>query len=92
MIVTEYMSHGALDGFLRVSWPGPQGVLQTMLFLVFHFFSLVGLGIDMIPTVQADLAVTGETEAQRGLSDFPGEPSVQPWLQSSPSHSIMKAS
>lgn len=25
MIVTEYMSHGALDGFLRVSGPGPGG-------------------------------------------------------------------
>lgn len=25
MIVTEYMSHGALDGFLRVSGLGPRG-------------------------------------------------------------------
>lgn len=25
MIVTEYMSHGALDGFLRVSGLGPGG-------------------------------------------------------------------
>lgn len=25
MIVTEYMGHGALDGFLRVSGLGPRG-------------------------------------------------------------------
>lgn len=31
MIVTEYMSHGALDGFLRVSGLGPRlGVSLTM--------------------------------------------------------------
>lgn len=41
MIVTEYMSHGALDDFLRVSDLGPggggEGVGMTMLFLVPYF-------------------------------------------------------
>lgn len=37
MIVTEYMSHGALDGFLRVSGLGPRGVLTAVLFFILCF-------------------------------------------------------
>lgn len=43
MIVTEYMSHGALDRFLRVSAVGPGGRNDRLIFF------LLGLGVGIIP-------------------------------------------
>lgn len=48
MIVTEYMSHGALDGFLRVSGLGP-GDTNDHVTLGPPLFSMVGLGIGFVP-------------------------------------------
>lgn len=48
MIVTEYMSHGALDGFLRVSGLRPRGTADHVS-LCPSLFSLVGLALAIIP-------------------------------------------
>ena len=48
MIVTEYMSLGALDGFLRVSGVGPGGGNDLAIFGPL-LFSLLGLGVSIIP-------------------------------------------
>lgn len=58
MIVTEFMSHGALDSFLRVSGLGLGGRLMTRRFLLPHLSLWWDLGLASflikIPTGQPD--------------------------------------
>lgn len=70
MIVTEYMSHGALDSFLRVSAVGPGGEMTTLFSLCWDLERPRSL--ERYPLARPTWWVTGQTEAQRGPRDFPG--------------------